>query len=136
MKTIKPNEWGNFRYFKEHEFLCKCGICDYSKTTSISYEFVEMLDKAREIAGTPFKISSGQRCTDHNRKVGGSANSDHLVTKTKLCTGVDILVSSDAKRYKIDEALHTVKAKRIGIYRTFYHIGLGNKNTVPIKWTN
>ena len=34
-------------------------------------DFLSMLDNARDIAKTPFKITSGYRTKEHNVKVGG-----------------------------------------------------------------
>lgn len=41
-------------------------------------ELWEILDRAREIAGVPFIITSGLRTQEENRRVGGKANSSHL----------------------------------------------------------
>ena len=49
------------KYFKISEFNCKCGC----NTNYIDSDFLEMMDKARRIAGVPFKINSGYRCEKH-----------------------------------------------------------------------
>ena len=136
MRFIKNDEWKNFHHFKEHEFFCKCGKCRYSKETYVSYDLVAMLDEAREIAKTKFIIKSGQRCESHNKKEGGKATSDHLVDieNNKICTGVDIRVENDVIRYQINIALLIVEFKKIGAYKTHYHVGIGDKKTQPIKW--
>ena len=41
-------------------------------------DFLRKLDKARGIAGIPFRINSGYRTEAHNRKVGGVNDSAHL----------------------------------------------------------
>lgn len=38
----------------------------------------EVLDKLREVWGSPIKVSSGYRCEELNKKVGGSKTSSHL----------------------------------------------------------
>lgn len=50
------------KYFKRSEFNCKCGC----NTNYIDSDFLEMMDKARRIAGVPFKVNSGFRCENHS----------------------------------------------------------------------
>lgn len=38
----------------------------------------ELLDPLREGIGMPIRVNSGYRTPEHNRRVGGVANSDHL----------------------------------------------------------
>lgn len=80
-------------------------------------EFLHMLDLAREDAGIPFKINSGYRTKEHNKKVGGVPSSSH--TKG---LAADIHCTSDADRSKIVEALICVGFNRIGIAKTFIHV--------------
>lgn len=49
------------KYFRRSEFNCKCGC----NTNYIDSDFLEMMDRARRIAGVPFKINSGYRCEKH-----------------------------------------------------------------------
>lgn len=44
----------------------------------LDMKLVEALDKARDIAGIPFKITSGKRTQAQNQASGGSPNSSHL----------------------------------------------------------
>ncbi len=78
-----------------------------------------MLDLARSLAGVPFKISSGYRCTKHNKQVGGVKNSAHL---TGLA--VDIEVPDNVFRLKILRALVIVGFNRIGISKGFIHVDI------------
>lgn len=84
----------DIKYFREEEFKCKC--CG---KVVIDYQFVKMLDQARELAGTPFVITSGFRCPNHNKAVGGVSNSSHT-----LGLGVDISVNN-SNRFRILSAL-------------------------------
>jgi len=127
--TEVVSDWSAYKYFKSSEFLCRCGTCDQ---VYVSRELVDKLELAREVAGIPFKISSGCRCASHNASEGGSSNSDHLVNYDNLvCVGVDIAISSprDMTRYKIVRALQYAGFTRFKLSRpSIVHVGLGYRN--------
>ncbi len=77
---------------------------------------LEMLDKARKHAQTPFKITSGFRTKRHNKRVGGTDNSSHLKGYA-----VDIEALTNQKRESILRGLILAGFKRIGIAETFIH---------------
>ena len=79
------------RFFKLSEFKCPCcGRCEMDN------DFLQRLDRARELAGVPFVINSGFRCAKHNKKIGGVPNSAHL-----RGLAADIAVPDSETRYKI-----------------------------------
>ena len=80
--------WDNIKYFKKEEFTCKCG-CGLN---NINLKLVKILDEIREYFGQPIIISSGCRCTKHNKEVGGVANSRHISGKA-----TDIIVRNTDK---------------------------------------
>ena len=61
-------------YFSDDELRCRCGC-----RKAPDRRFIERLYALRLILGFPLNISSGARCLDHNREVGGSEGSFHLV---------------------------------------------------------
>ena len=67
---MKKADWDSLRYFKPSEFICKCG-CG-AGTEEMLRDFMIRLENAREIAGIPFRISSGFRCAKHNKFIGVS----------------------------------------------------------------
>lgn len=77
---------------------------------------LRMLDEAREIADTPFRITSGYRTKQRNKRVGGVADSSHLDG-----WAVDIACTNSIQRLKIVQALLQVGFNRIGVARTFIH---------------
>ncbi len=79
-------------------------------------EFLEMIDKARSIANIPFKINSGFRTKEHNKKIGGSEKSSHM-------NGVacDIHCVDSHSRQIIVNALIQAGFKRLGIANSFIH---------------
>jgi uncharacterized protein YcbK (DUF882 family) len=67
--------------FKLKEFECKCG-CDmplevYENIIKLSSQ----LQFLRDYTGRPITINSAYRCPKHNKKVGGSKTSQHLLGK-------------------------------------------------------
>lgn len=65
------------KYFKRQEFACKCG-CGFD---TVDYELAIVLDSLRNNFNTPVIINSGCRCKEHNKEIGGSPKSQHLVGK-------------------------------------------------------
>ena len=88
----------------------------------MSNEFLSKLDHARDLAGVPFKITSGYRVEadiERLRKAGYkvSPNSSHLKG-----VAADIACTSPADRFNIIDALLSVGFSRIGIADTFIHV--------------
>ena len=84
--------------------------------------FLSLLDRAREEAGVPFKITSGFRTQAYNKDLlkrgyKASKNSSHL----KGCAA-DISCKSSDKRLKIVKALIKVGYTRLGIAKSFIHV--------------
>ena len=67
-------DYTGVKYFTTEEMECPCCGVD-----NMHRAFVLMLDEARRLAGVPFVVTSGFRCPDHNRAVGGNPDSAHLV---------------------------------------------------------
>lgn len=90
---------------------------------------LEMLDKAREIAGIPFRITSGTRCEKFNKVVGGASNSAHL-----RGYAADISAVYSRHRLAIVKALLQVGFNRIGIYS--HHLHSDNDPNAPpdVMW--
>jgi len=62
------------KYFIAYEFSCPhCGEC------LIDTNLVELLDNIREKIKSPLIITSGFRCEEHNKKIGGAPKSKHLL---------------------------------------------------------
>ena len=83
----------------------------------MSKDFLKLLDEARDRADVPFKIGSGYRTPEHNKKVGGVPASSHMKGMA-----ADISCRDDATRAKIIEALISVGFNRIGVAKTFIHV--------------
>ena len=116
-KSVKKiEEQMALKYFKLSEFDDAPGTGKNMKK-----DFLKKLDKARDIAKIPFKITSGFRTPQHNerlRKQGykASANSSHL----KGCAA-DIYCKDSGTRQKIVKGLIMAGFTRIGIADSFIH---------------
>lgn len=115
----RKKKWKHFTY---DEFECPC--CGENQT---SEELIDLLDKAREIAGIPFYITSGFRCFLRNTQVEGKPRSAHLKG-----LAADIRCTSSTNRFKIVSALLRVGFKRIGIHNTFVHADIDGSLPHPL----
>ncbi len=77
-------------------------------------ELALRLDIARDIAGVPFRITSGFRSRARNKAVGGKSNSAHL-----RGWAVDLFVPtrSSRKRYHLVRGLFLAGFRRVVLYR-------------------
>ena len=124
------------KYFTTSEFSCPCDSIECSGN-NMNNEFLKMLDKARDIASVPFKITSGARCKEYNndlikRGYKASKNSSHL-----KFVAADISCKDSVSRYKIINSLLFVGFSRIGISDTFIHVDLDKdkEKSQDVIWT-
>lgn len=104
------------KYFKQSEFDSP----DIPGSgENMQDRFLLFLNQARQHADTPFKINSGFRTVEHNKKIKGSKTSSHLKG-----VAVDISCKNSIDREKILYGLIQAGFKRIGIAKTFIHTDL------------
>lgn len=107
--------------FNLKEFNCKCG-CEmplevYENVIKLSTQ----LQRLRDYLGRPIKINSAYRCPEHNAKIGGSKNSQHMLGKAS-----DIVIDglTPAEVYVVIEDLidfGELLQGGLGNYNTFTH---------------
>lgn len=91
----KNLSWDNFKHFKQSEFTCKCG-CGLN---NINLNLVNVLEKIRDhFGGHAVHITSGCRCTKHNKDVGGVQGSRHVIGKASDIY-IDNVLTSDLLNY-------------------------------------
>ncbi|BBO66329.1 hypothetical protein DSCA_02590 [Desulfosarcina alkanivorans] len=102
--------------FSRHEFACRC--CDRAE---INQRLVDALQELRDLAGLPVRVTSGYRCSEHNRAIGGATRSQHL-----LGTAADIVVigMTPAEMYRLAEDIEAFHNGGIGVYpdKGFIHV--------------
>ncbi len=106
-------------------FNCPCGECDVAP----SKQLISLLNKARRSAGIPFVVTSGPRCPSHNTDVGGAPGSDHLTFEA-----ADVSCLSSTQRFAIVQAGLEAGFTRIGIGKTFVHLGFGTNSIQRVIW--
>ena len=108
------------RNFSRAEFKCQCGKCDYDTVDS---ELIDVLQLLRDYVGNPITITSGNRCAEHNKNIGGSANSYHVRGRA-----ADIKVDN-MKPKAVQEYLTAKYPDKFGIgcYSSFTHIDTRTK---------
>ena len=114
------------KYFKDSEFK-KC-----SPACSLQYmeqSTMDMLDKAREIAGIPFVLNSAYRTPVWDKSRGRSGTGAHT-----LGCAVDIRCRTLDNRYKIVAALIQAGFRRIGIAEEYIHADNSSKHQSGIIW--
>ena len=121
----------NFKYFSLSEFDCP-SLPQSGK--NMDTNFVYKLEHARELAGIPFKITSGYRTKEYNedllkRGYKASKNSSHLKG-----VAADIAVGSGSERYIILNALIRAGFKRIGVAKGFIHCDTDDSKSSSV-WT-
>lgn len=110
MKAITPTT--EYLYFKDSEVV------------GLKPELVAILDKARDLSQTPYKITSGYRDPAHNAEVGGVPNSSH--TKG---LAVDLECTDNFKRTLILKGLYSCgKDLFIEICKSHIHIDISTDN--------
>ena len=111
------------RNFSRREFRCKCGRknCDAGP---LDMRLVYALQQLRDLIGVPIIINSALRCREHNRKVGGTRNSRHL-----LGTAADIHCAdlSPAELRKFAEQIPVFERGGIGIYDWGIHVDVRDR---------
>lgn len=122
--------------FYRDEFECGCG-CGLDR---VDLQFVNKLQLARTIADIPFIISSGVRCKEHNKNVGGKPDSAHLpeAMPDGKAHAADIEITSSRQRKIVVSALLDAGFTRIGVGKSLVHVDDGELLGVKdedVLWT-
>ena len=121
-----------FKYFTYNEFDCKGGI---GKGESMDNNFICLLDDARELAGIPFKITSGYRTPEYNKQLIDYGFQASITSSHIQGLAADIEVKNSENRFRIVGALVSVGINRIGIGKDFIHCDIDENKKPNLIWT-
>ena len=98
-------------HFKDREFACKC--CG---KVLVDQKLIDKLEELRGYMDLPIIITSGYRCSKHNKEVGGVKNSQHIRGKA-----VDIKVKGMSVR-ELEEVCKWAEFSFIKRYKSWVHV--------------
>ena len=124
----KGRNYPALKYFKSSEFDSPD---DIGSGENMCQAFLQKLDKARAMAGIPFRINSGYRTPSHNSHVGGVKNSSHMNIP---CDASDIHIKDSRSRFLILNSLMAQGFTRFGIGKSFIHVDSDTKKSQNLVW--
>tara|TARA_R110002012_G_scaffold277382_1_gene464595 strand:+ start:482 stop:763 length:282 start_codon:yes stop_codon:yes gene_type:complete len=89
---------------------------------------LDNVQRIREDAGRPLKVTSGGRCTNHPNEIHRTTPADH-----QNCVAVDIAVTHSIERMELVRLGLLHGATAIGVAKTFVHLGWRNTDK-PVMW--
>ncbi|SFH80838.1 Peptidase M15 [Tindallia magadiensis] len=107
--------------FHLHEFQCKDG----SHQVRLHPDLLTKLQQLRDRINRPIIITSGYRNPEHNRRVGGTPNSQHL-----LGTAADIRINGMTP-IQLQSHAEAIGFTGIGLYESFLHVDI---RPHPARW--
>jgi len=116
-------------HFKKEEFRSKDGAHFPYEVKQNLKVLAEQLEVLREHFQKPININSGYRSPEHNAKVGGAENSQHLLGKAAdvVIDGVSPDEVADAIEFLIDNKM--MKQGGLGRYNSFTHYDIRGKKS-------
>lgn len=113
-----------FKAYSSTDFACKC-----CRRNEIVGALVRLCNDIFQHTGRVYPVSSGFRCSGHNKKVGGSDTSSHMKG-----LAVDLLIDNSHARWLLLKALVDLKVKRYGVYKSFVHIDIDPDKDQELVW--
>lgn len=111
-------KWELYPNFSKEEFDCK-----HTGENNMQHEFMEKLQRIRQVYGKPMKITSGFRSVKHPIEAKKThSNGEHT---QGMCA--DVYCDNGADRFKLISLALANGVTRIGIAKNFLHLGIGGK---------
>lgn len=107
--------------FSRSEFACKCG-CGQD---TIDAKLIQVLERLKiTCKGAVVRITSGNRCVEYNKKIGGKVKSQHVLSRA-----ADVVVTGYTSNqvFNILDGMHP-SSLGLGLYvdKGFVHIDTRN----------
>lgn len=120
---------------KEFQCQCPCKILNVDQALINKLELLRYFynDYRKSAKEKPLNITSGCRCPDHNKEVGGKPDSQHITTSKRKCLAADIKCSSDRERFILIGCAYKAGFTGIGVRDDIVHVDL--KIGDPRLWT-
>jgi len=99
--------------------------------TQLDPRLLAVLTQLEQEDGLPIHVNSGFRDPARNKAVGGVSNSEHT---DQPATGADIQCLQSTTRFKLVTAALKRGITRIGIGKTFVHIGMSTTRPASVMW--
>ncbi len=112
-------DWTKYPNFTKAEFDCKA-----TGENNMQHEFMEKLQAIRKEYGKSMTVTSGFRSVKH--PVEAKKTHSHGEHTQGMCA--DIACSNGSDRFQLIQLSLKHGITRIGIAKTFLHLGIGGKN--------
>jgi len=119
--------------FNLSEFQCKCGCKMPDAVFENIKELVIYLQYIREYLDEPIKLTNAYRCKEHNKRIGGAKNSQHILGKAAdiQCKKIYPSVMADLIEDLIKK--NYIEEGGVGRYNTFTHYDIRGTKA---RWNN
>jgi len=111
--------------FWSKEFRCPCKKCRRKKVLVDDLLLFKLEMIRIDLGNRPMTITSGNRCPEENKRVGGHPNSAHIPRPRGKASDVKV---RGIKPIDVGLAAEKVGGLRIGIGRTFCHLDVMSPN--------
>lgn len=120
-------DWSEYRNFTEREMHCPCGC----GRADMDPAFMAALQRVRDAYGKPMPVTSGFRCKDYDKRIGGAG-----VHPTGQAA--DIAVSGENTHHLLSAAIgmHGIGLKQHGPHVSrFMHLDIMDGPMRPRVWS-
>lgn len=137
MQDVWPKSWKvSPKFFKPSECGFTRGNIDkrISEGRNMDFQFMMKIDGLRSQFHKPMIIGSGYRTAEHNRKIGGAANSAHVKGRA---VDVNTVGWQSWERKELVRIAKLKGIQGVGIADTFIHLDDYTKKdgaTRPLTW--
>lgn len=111
-------QWEKYPNFSKQEFDCK-----HTGENNMQHEFMEKLQRIRQVYGKPMTVTSGFRSKRHPIEAKKThSNGEHTQGNC-----ADIACTNSSDRYELINLALANGITRVGIAKNFLHFGIGGK---------